>query len=54
MNEGKDSYLQCHFKIARAEIPRGITITLFIEIVDKDFWIYEVENIRWGYMIDDD
>ena len=30
----------------------GIAITSFIEIVDKELLKYEVENIRWRYMID--
>ena len=31
----------------------GIALTLFIESVDKDLLKYEVENIRYQYMIDE-
>ena len=36
-------------------VQRGIALTFFIEIVDKELLKYEVENIRWGYtcMIDE-
>ena len=30
-----------------------IALTLFIEIVNKELLKYEVENIRWWYMIDE-
>ena len=30
----------------------GIALTLFIEIVNKELFKYEVENRRWRYVID--
>ena len=48
------------FKIATSKSlvqksQRGIALTIFIEIGDKDLLKYKVENIRWGHtcMIDE-
>ena len=40
-------------KMLAQESQRAIALTLFIEIVDKELLKYEVENIKWGYMIDE-
>ena len=40
-------------KLPRKKSQSGIALTLFIEIVDKELFKYEIENIRWWYMADE-
>ena len=37
-------------KLLRKKSQSDIALTFFIEIVDKELFKYEVENIRWWYM----